>query len=204
MKKRILLFVPFLLLTSCKSDVIDVETFRKDRDQKINLDYKATSNKKEFVDDYETFEEFAKENYSKYSFCTLYPKDASRTVVITPISPVYKIGYDSLNSNKNNYFVEIYDVYNDELENMETTAQDSDRLGAHTLEIKSVFYPSINEEKEYTLDIAYSTNNCVRITVNGTKSTLGYVYAYCLTDVSIYKDIFINYVKNNLVYHSIN
>ena len=105
MKKKNLLFVPFLLLTSCKSDVIDVDTFRKDRDQKINLDYKVTSNKKEFVDDYVTFEEFVKENYSKYSFCTLYPKDASRIVVITPIGPIYKIGYNSLNSNKNNFLL---------------------------------------------------------------------------------------------------
>lgn len=207
MKKRVLIFVPFLLLTSCNNQEIDVNVFKDDEEQKIEKDYNACNYKKEFVDDYSSFVDYSKENFSMYSYYTLFPKDAVRTEVVTPISPVYKIGFNSLNENKNTYFIESYDIYNEELKNMDTSsagAGDITGPGPHTLVVNCVFYPLKDTEKEYNFDITYSYNKYTKITINGSKSTFGYVYCYCLTDVSVYKDIFINYVKNNLVYHKAN
>lgn len=210
MKKKVLLLVPFLLLTSCNSNEIQhlnpYELYCEIQN-KVYYDY-LNYNVIDDYDSYSNFKESAVENFYDLSFYTLNPKDS-----INNENSIFKIAYNhnlvpydklSYIVNSNIHFVEKYVISNDELLKLDNStiinSEDKNKIESHNVTIESVFYPSTYDEKEYSLQIDYSYKY-MRIKVEGKYSTLGYIYTNCKIDSVVYKDIIINYVNSNLEYH---
>lgn len=213
MKKKVLFILPIFLLTSCnKVEYLDLTELLKEIDNKIYDDYIA-NNVINTYDNYESYKEFAVNNFSEYSFYTLNSKDATK-VWSAAFNPIFRVAYNDytlpyetttpINVICGIHFMESYLITNKELDKLDgSTISKSDKdeeTDTHSIFIQSVFYPTSYDEKDYNLEINY-TQKYMRIKVEGKYSTLGYIYASGRIDSSVYKDIIINYVNSNLEYH---
>lgn len=219
MKRNILFLLPFLLLTSCNNNMetLDFKSFYKEIENKVGYDYINCNVIKEYTD-YSLYEEFAKDTFPNYSFYTLNSKDVVIPTLDT-FKPIYKVAYNDytlpydtavpLKVISGIHFVEKFYILNSDLLKMKKPSNsdpDSELDGnyivdSHAVYIQSVFYPSTYQEKEYTLKIDYCNTNYLRIKVDGKYSTLGFIYTSSSFNSSDYKDIVVNYINTNLVFH---
>lgn len=203
MKKIILLILSTLVLTSCNSNDFSEKSFWIEENQRIKKDYNTSTFKKEFPFYYEPYENFIDSNFSKFSYYKIFPKDSAFNVLDPYEDTIYKVGYES--DNTKIYFIEIFNVTNDELRSMDLTSAGSDSYtgpGRETLQIKCVFYPTLSDKKDYKLVADYFYPKSTRVRIEGNGVTFGYIFCYCRTDISEYKNIFLKYVDDNLKFHS--
>ncbi len=203
MKKIVLLILSALILTSCNSNDFTEESFWMEQNQSIKTDYNTSTFKKEFPFYYEPYENYIDSNFSNYSYFKLFPKDSVYNVLYPYENTVYKVGCETTKNKI--YFIEIFDVINDELRSMDLTSGGSDSYtgpSRETLQFQCVFYPTLSDKRDYKLVVDYFYPKATRVKIEGNGVTFGYIFCYCRTDISEYKNIFLKYVDKNLKFHS--